>query len=68
MAVRLREWSKFNNTLDLGIKITTDVGNRVLKYDDEILLDVKVKGLINCSDPVTILVFIYIFLCVYGSG
>ena len=42
--------------------MTTDVGNRVLKYDDEILLDVKVMGLINCSAPVMILVFIYIFV------
>ncbi len=32
-------------SLDLGLEMTTDVGNRVLKYVDENLLDVKVKDL-----------------------
>lgn len=37
--------SVLKSTLDLGLEMTTDVGNRVLKYVDENLLDVKVKDL-----------------------
>ena len=33
--------------------MTTDVGNRVLKYDDENLLDVKVKTLLGSSETGT---------------